>query len=70
VRVLKRGEWVIEFNVDERYPNRWREEPYYSQIKALSAIGLAQPEDEKFSVRVVVGDKIFFVPPRKGWTRL
>ena len=31
---------VMRFHVDPRYPNRWREEPYYSQIKRMALQGL------------------------------
>jgi hypothetical protein len=31
---------LLRFHVDPRFPNRWREEPYYSKIKQLALLGL------------------------------
>jgi hypothetical protein len=36
----KDGKNICRFHVDPAYSNRWREEPYYSQIKRTSLIGL------------------------------
>jgi hypothetical protein len=35
------GRSYVSFVVDPAYPNRWREEPYFSDIKKLAAAGLA-----------------------------
>jgi len=34
------GNVFLRFNVDPRYPGRWREEPYYSRIKQLALVAL------------------------------
>jgi hypothetical protein len=58
---------TIDFKVDINYPNRWREEPYYSQIKQLSAVGLISLPI--FTVRVVIGETIFYIFPTKDIKR-
>jgi hypothetical protein len=60
-----KGVPLLDIRVDTNYPNRWREEPYYSSIKRASAWGMSLPEDEVFATRVSVGDKIFFVFPTR-----
>jgi hypothetical protein len=50
---------TMEFRVDENYPNRWREEPYYSQIKRLSV------ESEMFRVIVRVRGTTFHIFPTR-----
>ena len=42
----------MRIEVDKRYPNRWREEPYYTQICELALDGL---KSEKFRTMVRVG---------------
>src|SRR5262245_45692037 len=37
VQVMEEGH--LEFRVDHEYPNRWREEPYYSQISCFLSEG-------------------------------
>jgi hypothetical protein len=54
---------LLEFWVDPGYPNRWREEPYYSQIKHLSLVGLSLSKDTGYFTQVVVGPTIFMVFP-------
>jgi hypothetical protein len=53
------------FFVDNNYPNRWREEPYYSQIKRFSAIGLTRLDTEMFMVKVSVRDTTFHMFPTR-----
>jgi len=48
----------MRIEVDKRYPNRWREEPYYNQICELALDGL---KSEKFKTVVRVGDDRFLV---------
>jgi hypothetical protein len=63
LRSVVNGRPVVEFNVHPKYPNRWRQEPYYSFIKHCSAS--ASESRKPFSVRVVVGDAIFFISPTR-----
>jgi hypothetical protein len=46
--------------VDKGYPNRWREEPYYSTIIRLAKKGL---NDKQFAT-YVVSDKTYLILPR------
>jgi hypothetical protein len=64
-----RNPHILEFNVDPGCPNRWREEPYYSDIKQLATGGLSLPEDEMYITRVVVGDTFFFIFPTRDIKR-
>jgi hypothetical protein len=54
---------IMEFWVDPGYPNKWREEPYYSQIKHFSLVGLSQPKDKGYTTQVVAGPTIFMIFP-------
>jgi hypothetical protein len=52
----------MRIEVDKRYPNRWREEPYYTQICELALDGL---KSEKFRTMVRVGHDRFLVLGRR-----
>jgi hypothetical protein len=56
---------IMKFSVDANYPNRWREEPYYSQIKGFSAIGWNRRESEMFRVIVSVRGTTFHIFPTR-----
>ncbi len=57
------GNETVLFHVDRRYPNRWREPPYYAAIKALAAHGLRLGANGRpaFFTEVRVGDRCFAV---------
>ena len=57
------GERRITINVDRRYPERWREEPYYSDIRQLALSGLEQ--SDRFTTRVVVGVRSWLILPHR-----
>jgi hypothetical protein len=59
---LQGGSLWMRIEVDKRYPNRWREEPYYSQICQLALDGL---KSEKFRTMVRVGDDRYLVLGRR-----
>jgi len=44
----------IAFVVDPNYPNRWREEPYFSDIKEMAAAGIAGKLGKKWTTIVVL----------------
>jgi hypothetical protein len=46
-------------NVDQDYPDVWREEPYYAQLKSLAAYSLPRGGQ----VVVYVGRKLFVILP-------
>jgi hypothetical protein len=47
----------LRFNVDCRRPNRWREEPYLSKIRAMALSGLRGHRGKKWLTFVVVAPK-------------
>lgn len=44
----------VVFVVDPNYPNRWREEPYFSDIKKTAELGLSGKLGEKFATLIVL----------------
>ena len=61
----------LKFYVDPEYPNRWREEPYYSGIKNAAFIGLTLgggPSADGFATQVV-GRTTFFIFPTRDIER-
>ena len=62
---VQHGERTITINVDQRYPNRWREEPYYSDIRWLALSGLKQDDGDRFATRVVVGARSWLILPHR-----
>jgi hypothetical protein len=56
-------EIVCKFVVDPAAPNRWREEPYYSTIKAAARAGLMAPEGYGFTTHVTVGRRYWTILP-------
>ena len=55
-----KGQWVV-VQVDPAYPTRWREEPYYSQIKNWSKLGV----DNNVRVLVFIKKRLTVVFPNK-----
>jgi hypothetical protein len=53
----------VGFVVDPAYPNRWREEPWFSDIKVMAKAGLkglgrlGRFEEQKWTTVVLVGDE-------------
>lgn len=55
---------VLTINVDPRYPNCWRKEPYRSEIRCMALIGLKRARG-RYATRVVVGQKHYIVLPHR-----
>jgi Fe-S-cluster containining protein len=51
---VKQGVKYIAFIVDPGYPNRWREEPYFSDIKQVAAAGIEGRLGEKWTTLVFI----------------
>ncbi len=52
----------LHINVDRRFPNRWREEPYFSQIKQFSIDGLERHAPPlNYRTYVVVGERKWLI---------
>lgn len=61
---------VLSFNVDKRFPNRWREEPYFTDIKefavsGLEGSGLMGAPGFRFQTYVNVGEKKYLILPHR-----
>jgi hypothetical protein len=56
------GRLVLTVNVDPRYPDSWRKEPYRSDLRRVALFGL-KTRGTKYATRVVVGEKQFIVLP-------
>lgn len=56
------GDIILSCHVDTQYRNRWREEPYYSDLKHRSFLGLKRTP--KFFVKVMLagGDEYLILP--------
>ena len=50
---------IFQFNVDKRYPQRWREQPYWSDIRRIAANG----SNFGYRVSIVCGDKQWMIRP-------
>jgi hypothetical protein len=48
----------ISFVVDPAYPRRWREEPWFSDIKKIAKAGLAGLAGQKWTTVVLVGEDL------------
>jgi hypothetical protein len=48
---------LVAFIVDPDYPGRWREEPYFSDIKKLARIGIDGFLGQKWVTVVLVKDE-------------
>jgi uncharacterized protein len=46
----------VGFVVDPAYPTRWREEPWFSDIKKLARAGLTGSGGQKWTTIVLIGD--------------
>ena len=66
------GTPVLKICVDGKLPNRWREEPYFGQIKAMSVAGLNRQPKQLTVVFVnadkylVLGDNLVKNPGNQG----
>ncbi len=57
--LTEKGVSYVAFVVDPTYPNRWREEPWFSDIKEMARIGIAGKLGKKWTTVVVIkGQKI------------
>ena len=59
------GEKTVTIHVDRRCPARWREEPYFSDIRRLALHGLKQDDGDLFATRVVVGARSWLILPHR-----
>jgi hypothetical protein len=60
--VCREGEDTI-FNVDPDTPTRWREAPYYTQIKTQALAGLHRSSGTYFHTYVRVGERLWLILP-------
>jgi hypothetical protein len=54
------GDWRLVCHVHDKYPLRWREEPYYSDIKSWATHGL---QADTWLTEVVVRDQLWVILP-------
>lgn len=54
---IKHGTKYIAFIVDPAYPNRWREEPYFSDIKHIARAGIEGRLGEKWTTVVLIREE-------------
>jgi hypothetical protein len=52
---------VLHVIVDPRYPNRWREQPYYSDIKGMALTGYRGDSGQHYKTMVDVGGKCWVI---------
>lgn len=55
--INKEGKKYISFIVDPAYPTRWREEPYFSDIKHIAKAGIEGRLGEKWNTVVLIKDE-------------
>lgn len=48
---------IVAFVVDPAYPGRWREEPYFSDIKKLARFGIHGRIGQKWTTVILIGDE-------------
>ena len=57
--LIEHGASYVAFIVDPAYPNRWREKPYFSDIKAIAAAGIKGRLGKKWTTVISIkGEKI------------
>ena len=56
---------ICSFVVDANHPHRWREEPYFSQIRQAAMTGLSQTSAGHFIVHVEIGERKLLVLPTR-----
>jgi hypothetical protein len=54
---VEKGSNYVSFVVDPAYPLRWREEPYFSDIKEMARIGIEGRQGMKWATFVLIGDE-------------
>lgn len=55
--MTEHGTDYVAFVLDPSYPNRWREEPYFSDIKTMAKAGLEGRLGKKWTTIVVIKDE-------------
>lgn len=55
--VIENGSKFVNFIVDPAYPLRWREQPYFDDIKAMARAGIDGRLGEKWTTLVQIGDR-------------
>ena len=62
----KSGNVFCRFHVDPRFPNRWREPPYYATIKRMSLCGLrGELDGQRFQTVVSIKGKWTIILPHR-----
>ena len=57
--MIENGTSYVAFVVDPTYPNRWREEPWFSDIKHMAQAGIDGRGGEKWTTIVMIkGERI------------
>lgn len=54
---IKDGTKYVVFIVDPAYPGRWREEPYFSDIKTIASAGIEGRLGERWTTLVFIKDE-------------
>jgi Fe-S-cluster containining protein len=54
--LIEHGKKYVSFVVDPSYPNRWREDPWFSDIKVIARAGLEGRMAEKWTTIVLIGN--------------
>ena len=55
---IEGGKMTVSFHVDPKYPTRWRQDPYFGDIKAMATAGISGVDGVKFMTVVVVGNRV------------
>ena len=55
--MIEEGRKYTVFIVDPAYPNRWREEPYFNDIKTIARAGIEGRLGEKWTTLVLIKDQ-------------
>lgn len=54
---------VVCFHVDPDYPDRWREEPWFSEIKHIAGAGIKGRQGESWTTVVMIRDERITIVP-------
>ena len=55
--LVEEGRRYTAFVVDPAYPNRWKEEPYFSDIKTIARAGIEGRLGEHWTTLVLIKDE-------------
>lgn len=55
--MIENGTHYVAFIVDPSYPNRWREEPWFTDIKKIAQSGIDGTIGENWTTIVIIKDE-------------